>query len=139
MATSGIVSGTDLRLYVGGLSIGYATTCTASFSMEVINTIHKDSPGSGWQTNTGGQKSGTVSFEGFVNEDSSGKKPIDLFTLLDDKTEVGCAFKTGTSGDTRLDFSALVTSVEITAPVEENSTFSGTLTVTGAVTNTTVT
>ena len=139
MATTGVVNGTDLRIYVGGLAIGYATSCTMDLAAELIETIHKDNPGTGWGESTVGQKSGTVSFEGFYNEDSSNQKPSNLFTFFDNETVLGCSFKTGTSGDTRYDFSALITSLSFTGPVEDNSTLSCTLTITGAPTKTTVT
>jgi predicted secreted protein len=139
MATSGVINGTDLRIYVGGTPIGYATSCTLDLSAETRDTIHKDATGNGWAESAVGQLSGSVSFEGFVNEDSSNVKPDALFTYFKDKTLVGCAFKTATSGDTRYDFSGYVTSLSQTGPVEENSTFSGSITISGAVTTTTVT
>ncbi len=139
MASTGVINGTDLRVYVGGLAIGYATSCTLDFSVETKETIHKDSPGTGWTEVTTGSKSGTCTFEGFYNEDSSANKPSGLFALMDAETLVGCAFKTGTSGDTRYDFSGYITAVSFTGPVEENSTFSGTITLSGAPSTTTVT
>ncbi len=139
MASTGVILGTDLRIYVGGEAIGYATSATLSLSSETLETIHKDNAGGGWISNSIGQKSGTVNFEGFVNSDSAAQKPDELFTLFNNKTLVGCAFKTAVSGDARYDFSGYITSLEQTAAVNENSTFSGTITISGAVTSTTVT
>ena len=139
MATAAVVSGTDLRVYVAGLPIGYATSCTLDMSADTIETVHKDNPGGGWAEATIGQKSGTVSFEGFYNEDSTNLKPDALFNLFNAETVIGCSFKTATSGDTRYDFSALITQISYTGPVEDNSTISVSMTITGAVTITTVT
>ena len=139
MATTGVINGTDLRVYVNGETVGYSTSCSMSLSAETLSTIHKDSPGTGWVSNTIGQKSGTITFESFVNEDSATQTPGDIFTLFSNETLCGIAFKTATSGDTRYDCSGYITSFEQTAPVEENSTFSGTITISGAVTKTTVT
>ncbi len=139
MASTGVINGTDLRLYAAGKAIGYATSCTLDLSAETLETLHKDSPGGGWAEVTIGNKSGSVSFEGFVNEDSTAQKPVNLFALFDGETLIGCAFKTAISGDTRYDFSGYITALSETAAVEENATFSGTLTISGAVTTTTVT
>lgn len=139
MPSVSTINGTNLRFYAGGLPVGYSTTCTLDMQAETISVIHKDSPGGGWAESDIGQKSATVSFEGFINEDSSYLKYGDLFTHFDNETLLGCAFKTTTSGDTRFDFSARLTSLSFTGTVEENSTFSGTATVSGAITKTTVT
>lgn len=139
MATTGVVNGTDLRIYVAGKAIGYATSCTFDMTAETLETIHKDSPGTGWSESTIGNKSGSVSFEGFYNEDSTNQKPSDLFSYFDGETVLGCAFKAAGSGDTRYDFSAIITALSFTGPVEDNSTLSCTLTLTGAPTTTTVT
>lgn len=139
MASTGVINGTDLRIYIGGEAVGYATSCTLDMSADTRDTIHKDSPGTGWAQSAIGTKSGSVSFDGFINEDSASAKVSDLFTYFDDETLIGCAFKTATSGDTRYDFSGYITSLSQTGPVEENSTFSGSITISGAITKTTVT
>jgi len=142
MATSGVINGTNFRMYVGGLPVGYATSATMDLSAETLEAIHKDAAGNGWAANTVGQLSGTCSVEGFLNVDASSQytanAPSALFTLMSNKTLTGCVFK-GASGDTKYTFSAYVTSYSLTTPVEDNSTYSVTLTISGAVTQTTVT
>lgn len=137
MATTGVINGTNLRLYIGSTPIGYATSCTLSFSREVRETIHKDNPGSGWVESEPGQKSGTCTVEALYNEDgttSSYEVPRSLFDALDDGTELSCTVETGTAGDNIYTFSAYCTEYEVTAAVEENATYSATFTITGAVT-----
>ena len=130
-------------MYVASLPIGYATSATIDITAETREAIHKDAAGNGWANVTIGQLSGTCSVEGFLNEDAGSQytanAPDDLFTLMSNKTLVGCVFKGGASGDTKYTFNAYVTSFSATTPVEDNSTYSITLTVSGQVAQTTVT
>jgi TP901-1 family phage major tail protein len=145
MATAGIISGTNFRMYVAGLPVGYATSASIDTTAETREAIHKDAAGNGWANVTIGQLSGTCSVEGFMNEDaatafaSATNAPADLFTLFSSKTLVGCTFQGSASGDTKYTFNAYITSYNVTTPVEDNSTYSIALTVSGEITQTTVT
>lgn len=137
MASTGVINGTNLRLYIGSTPIAYATSCTLSFSRELRETIHKDNPGSGWAESEPGQKSGTLTVEALYNEDGTSNNyetPRTLFDALDGGTELSCTVETGTSGDNIYTFSAFCTEYEVTAAVEENATYSASFTITGAVT-----
>jgi len=138
MASTGVINGTNLRLYVGSTPIAYATSCTLSFSRELRETIHKDQPRlwRGQKVNRG-QKSGTLTVEALYNEDGTSNNyetPRTLFDALDDGTELSCTVETGVSGDNIYTFSAFCTEYEVTAAVEENATYSASFTITGAVT-----
>lgn len=137
MASTGVINGTNLRLFVGSTPIGYATSCTLSLSRELRETIHKDNPGSGWVESEVGQKSGTCTIEALYNEDgtsSNNEVPTTLADALNDGTKLSATVETGVSGDHIYSFSAYCTEYEVTAAVEENATYSATLTITGAVT-----
>lgn len=137
MASTGVINGTNLRLYIGSTPIAYATSCTLSFSRELRETIHKDNPGSGWAESEPGQKSGTLTVEALYNEDGTTNNyetPRTLFDALDDGTELSCTVETGVSGDNIYTFSAFCTEYEVTAAVEENATYSASFTITGEVT-----
>jgi len=133
MATSGIVNGTDLRIYMGGVAIGHATTCSLDLTRETRETLTKDAPGGGWATAEVGRKSATLSTDGMFSYDTSNKKFSDLFTAFDNGTLLLLRFTTDENGDTYWQGSGYITSLNLSAPVEDNTTYSATFTVNGAI------
>lgn len=133
MATSGIVNGTDLRIYMGGVAIGHATTCSLDLTRETRETLTKDAPGGGWATAEVGRKSATLSTDGMFSYDTTNKKFSDLFTAFDNGTLLLLRFTTDENGDTYWQGSGYITSLNLTAPVEDNTTYSATFTVNGAI------
>lgn len=139
---AGITSGTDLRIQVETVALAYATNCTLSMSAETRESISKDSTSS-WQDSTVGQLSATLSFEGFFTIDdtinSNTREDFEgIFDVFSGKTQIAWKFTTGTTGDVEYSGNGYITTLEATAPVEENATYSGTITVTGAVSKTTI-
>lgn len=124
MATVGIVNGHYLRFFDGGTAIAKATSCTISFATEMRESAHKDTAGDGggWREVSPGQKSGTGSTEGLYAEDTNS------FATLYDKmingTAVDLTFTTGESGDSIWYASGYITSMELSAPNNENVTYS---------------
>lgn len=140
----GVVKGKNLRIYIGGNAIGYATSCSISMSAETLETISKDSAGNGWANNEVGNKSASLAFEGFFSEDttinSNTVKSIeDLFTTFSADTAVSWTFTTNVSTERQLSGSGYITQLDETAPVDGNATYSGTITVDGAITQGSVT
>lgn len=133
MATAGVVNGTDLRIYKGGTAIGRATTCSLSISREMREILDKDNTGS-WVTSAPGRKSASLSSDAFFTYDTSNVKPETLFTDLDNGTLVTWRFTTDETGDKAWDGSGYVTEFSVNAGVEENSTYSVTITVSGPIT-----
>ena len=137
MATSGVLNGTDFRIWVSGEAIGYSTSCSLSMSAELRETIHKDSPGSGWRTFSIGQKSATITVDAFYNTDansvySARKDPDDVAALFINETPFQWQFRAA-SGDDMYSGSGYVTEMSIDSPVEDNATYSLTIEVNGAV------
>lgn len=137
MATSGVINGTDFRLYVDGDPIGHATSCTISLSRETRETVDKDNV-AGYATSEGGQRSYSISFEGFLSEDTTLNSATvasvaDLLTLFAGESFTWRA-STDVTGDREISGTAILTDLSLTGPVEENSTISGTMTGTGAPT-----
>lgn len=130
MAT--IVNGTNLRFYLGGTAIGEATSCTMNLTREVRETLTKDNVGS-WTSIEVGRKSGTMEAEGLVSYDTTNESVSDLFTAFDNGTYLVCRFTDDNNGNPYWEATVLCTSFSIAAPVEENSTYSATFTVRGAV------
>jgi len=139
----GVVNGTNLRIYDGSTPLGYATSCSLSMSAETRETVSKDSTSS-WAENEVGQLSATLSFEGFYSSDATinavtVKTVDDIYSKFEAKTAISWSFKSATTGEFIYSGSGYITSLEFNAPVEENATYSGTITVSGAITNTTIT
>lgn len=143
MPTAGVINGTNFRLYLGPDPIGHATSCTLSFSKETRETVDKDNVG-GWASSEDGKKSFSLSFEGFMSEDPTLNTVAvnnlgDLLTLFNATAAVTWKATTGVLGDTQITGSGTLTEFSLTAPVEENATFSGTITGKGAPVFSTVT
>jgi len=138
MATVGVVNGHYMRFFDNGVSLGYATSCTISFSSAMRELSHKGTAGDGggWLEQAPGQKSATFSTEGLYAEDDNAAAA--LFTKLADGTEITLTFTTDVTGDKIWSGTALLTSVEITAPNNENVTYSVSGVFTGEVTVDTV-
>jgi len=132
--TTGVINGTDFRLYLAANVIAYATSCTLSGSTEIRETIHKDNPGSGDREIQLGQKSATITCEAFLNTDGINNSSVDLFDLWQNRTSVTWLLSTETAGDTSFTGSGYITSIEKTAGVEENGTVSLTIEVDGSIT-----
>lgn len=138
----GVINGTNLRIYDGGVPLGYATSCSLDLSAETRETISKDSVAS-WSESEVGTLSGSLSFDGFFSEDTTinavtVKSIEDIFTKFAAKTAISWSFTTDVLGTVIYSGSGNITSLNFSAPVEENSTYSGTITVSGAVTQGTV-
>ena len=133
MATAGVVNGTDLRIYKGGTAIGRATTCSLSISREMREILDKDNTGS-WVTSAPGRKSASLSSDAFFTYDTSNVKPETLFTDLDNGTLVTWRFTTDETGDKAWDGSGYVTEFSVIAGVEDYSSYSVTITVSGPIT-----
>jgi TP901-1 family phage major tail protein len=138
MATVGVVNGHYMRFFDNGVSLGYSTSCSIAFNATMRELSHKDTAGSGggWLEQAPGQKSGTFSTEGLYAEDDNAAAA--LFQKLADGTEITLTFTTDVSGDKVWSGTALLTSVEITAPNNENVTYSVSGVFTGEVTVDTV-
>jgi hypothetical protein len=138
MPTSGVINGTNLRVYVAGNVVGHATSCTMSLSMEIRETLDKDSV-SGYAGGEAGQRSGSLSFEGLASEDvtlntATVGSMTTLLTQFSSNTAFAWRFTTDATGDVEVSGNGLISDISISAAVEENSTLSGTITMIGAPT-----
>ena len=148
MATSGIYDGTDLRLYVNSgtgskTAIGYATSCTVDLSADSVEITHKDNAGGGvWAESTPKTLSGSISFEAYWTQTTIGSSTTlynTLFGYFSNRTKIAFAVKTATTGDYQLTGFGYITDLSGSAPDKEEATFSSTLTISGAVTQSTIT
>lgn len=135
MATSGVFNGTNLLVKVGGSVIGHTTSCTLSISHDIADATTKDSEG--WSEGISGLRSGEISFDGLVDY-SDANSVIDLIGLITARTEVTCVFGTAVTGDTIYTAQGYIASIEQTGEMEAAVTFSGSITLTGAIVGSTL-
>ncbi len=121
MATTGPFNGTNLLVYAAGTAIGYSTSCTLNANIAMIDVTTK---GSGGDTdNIPGVRDWSVDVEGVVALDNSYNAEY-LDGLRTGRTKVMLKFSTNTSGDGYWHGYAYITSLSITAPMEDKVTFS---------------
>ena len=139
--TQGVFNGTDLLLKIhDGTSIssaeiiGHSTSCTLSLSNDLPEATTKDSDG--FQEVISGVVSGEISFEGLITYDDDAN-PIDFADILIDRRAVSWSFGTAETGDAVYSGSGFLNSVEMSAEMESPATYSGSITVNGAITKTT--
>ena len=134
MATTGVFNGTNLILTVEGATVGHTTSCSMSLSMDTPEATTKDS--NGFSEYIGGVKGGEVSFEGLVAYDDSANA-IEFADYLLARTQLTCVFGTSETGDAIYTAEGFLSSVEMSAEMEAAVTYSGSITLTGAITKST--
>lgn len=136
---STVFNGTNLLLKVitdGGTlaTIAHTTSCSISFSNEVADATTKDS--AGYSEIIPAVRSGEISFDGLVDyTDSAGGDELAGYLL--GRTKVDFSFGTAATGDTVYTGEGFVTSLEITGEMESAVSYSGTISITGAITTST--
>lgn len=138
MATSGVNSGSIMRVYVGAYTVeeavGYATDCSIEFSMGEITISHKDVT-SNWKAISGGELSCTISTNALYAEPevASGQSFDDFWDALIAGTNVYLKFTTEVAGDVYYYGQFLVTSLSLNAPNNESVTYSASFTSNGEI------
>mgnify|MGYP003964941537 FL=1 len=137
MASTGKVNGTLLGLYVGGVKIAEATSHTLNLSMGTRDTTTKDS--AGWKNLLEALREWSIDCD-FVFAPDSAYGFTDLFALYTGRTVVTIkAMYTAVSGDKYYQGSAMLTSLNQSAPMEDNVTCSVTFEGSAALTEKTLT
>ena len=135
MATTGIINGTDLVIYIGSDVIGHSTSHALSIAHDPRDATTKDS--SGWRDLLEGLRNWSTSGEGLVAFDAD-YGFTELFTLITNRTTVTVKFSTEVTGDAYWTGDAYLTSLDQDSPTEDNVSMSYTLEGTGALTEATV-
>lgn len=153
----GITKGKKLMIWVKDASgdytsIGFCTNHTLSTSASTINVSHKDLADAGssgkWDDQDLDTLSWTITSENFYAETAEGKTFKDLFayysagTVLDIKFGTAVTSTTGVptggwvapASGTVLSGKAIITSLDLNAPVDDNASVSITFTGKGALT-----
>lgn len=131
------IAGNKVRLYVGTIMVGCATSASLSLTKEMLDAACKAS--GDWSESTPGMKSWTASLEGVykqydTTEETTNTSVLDFFTLFNDDTKLTIKFGTDVTGDTRFSGECYITDLEITGADGENATYSVEMTGTGPVT-----
>lgn len=134
MATTGVFNATNLILKIESNTLGHSTSATLSLSNDLPEATTKDS--SGFQEVIAGVISGEISFEGLVAYDDT-LNAIELNDYLLARTQLTAVFGTTTSGDDVYTAEGFLSSVENTADMESPASYSGSITLTGAITKST--
>lgn len=124
MATTGVVNGTDIFVYVDGTAVAYSDSASLSISGPgTIPLSHKDM---GTHLEKLQQKgyTWTMSVSGLYAIDSSSKNTKDIFDAIRTNSSVVLKFATETANDRYYTGTAAVTGLSWDAPHNDNSTFS---------------
>lgn len=143
MATSGTINGTYLRLFVdvsGTLKpIANLISNDMTFTKDLLEVTSKSSSGS--KEYMYGHFGGTGSFEGRFEDDTVSTSEYSFEELLDAMlagTTLSVVFTTNVTGDLKYSASALLGSLSLSGADNDPASFTGDITITGAVTKGTV-
>lgn len=131
MATTGIVEGNSLLLYIGTDPIVCTTEASFDFSREIIESTCKDNNGSR-QIKLGGT-SGSFTVSGLWKFDGA-YQIDDLMTAFLAGTELTARWTTDETGDFFLEADVYITNISGASPVNDNVTFDATFEITGPIT-----
>lgn len=137
-ASTSVMNSTDVVVRIGtdGVTyenVGKMTNASLSVTMATRDTSTKDS--SGWMEVLEGQKSWTLSGEGLVVYNNSGKAtPDDIYGHLSSRTLIYIEFGSETTDEKYYSGTGYFTEFSTDAGVEENATFSFSFQGTGTLT-----
>lgn len=129
------MNGTLIGVYAGGTLIAHATEGSISLNLDTRDATTKDS--SGTRDLLEGVKSGTVSVSALYADDAT-YGVDELMSAWSGRSTLTIKFSTEVTGDSYWEASAYVTSLEVSAGMEDNATYSATFELTGAITYGTV-
>lgn len=135
MPTTGVINGSNLRIYTNGTAIDCEVDGSLDVTREVKETLCKDSAPAG--TKDVGKLDWTMSVSGLLKFDGSNGAP-ELYDLLAAGTSVTVRLSTEVAGDDYFEGTAYITAMNISGVVEENAEFSATFTGSGDLTHSTV-
>lgn len=124
----GLVNGTNLVLYVldgvTNKAFGHSRSFTLNVEASPIDATSRDSDG--WSEFIMGARSFTLDFEGLINYDDD-IDPAYLQTAMENKTKLFVKFTDNLAGTLIYNGYVYVSSLTMDAPMEDITTYSGTL------------
>lgn len=131
MATTGIVEGNNLLLYIDGEPIVCTTEASFDFSREIIEAVCKDNNGAR-QIKLGGT-SGNFGVSGLWKFDGA-YQVEDLMDAFLNATLLTARWTTDEVGDFYLEADVYITNISGASAVNDNVTFDATFEITGPIT-----
>lgn len=131
MATTGIVEGNSLLLFINGEPIVCTTEASFDFSREIVEATCKDNNGAR-QIKLGGT-SGTFGVSGLWKFDGA-YQVEDLMEAFLNGTLLTARWSTDETGDFYLEADVYITNISGASPVNDNVTFDATFEITGPIT-----
>ena len=113
-------------------TIGHSTSCTISFTNDMADATTKDS--AGFSEVIAGLRSAEISFDGLIDYTDGSSGGAEIAHKLLTRQKCDFSFGTAATGDTIYTGEGFISSCEISGSMEEAVTYSGTITVTGAIT-----
>lgn len=130
MATTGVIDGALLLMYLDSVAVGSATTHTLTLQMATRNTTTKGS--AGWETSASGVRNWSATGSGLlVFSDTLGYSQ--LLALIVNRTSVSLRLSSEVSGDKFWEGTAWLTDLSLDSPDNENSTYTYTFKGTGVL------
>lgn len=129
MASTGFINGTIMGLYVEGVLTSFSTNCSMDASMDTREVTNKQSGGNAEFRE--GKKTTTYSGD-FVHAPDAVVGFEELFAYWQARTMVTVRMSTEVSGDKFYEGEAYITSLNLTAPMEDNITYTMSLQVTAS-------
>lgn len=130
------LNGTNLLVYVGSNAIGGTRSCTLNISQDTPDATTKDS--SGWKEVIEGLREWSIDFDGLYDPTHTEGLEERIDAIIDRDGAVTVKVSTEESGDTYWTGSAVMSSATLEAPMEDVTSYSGTLVGTGALAKATV-
>ena len=140
---SSVFNGTNLVLKFvadGGTleALGHSTSCSMTISQDLPEATTKDS--AGFQEVISGLRSAELSFDGLIDytDTADSLKNVDgIASLITGRTKIDWSFGTSATGDTVFTGEGFISNLEQSAEMESPATYSGSITVTGAISQST--
>ena len=134
---STVFNGTNLLIKISDdgsspTTLGHSTSCTISFTNDMADATTKDS--SGFSEVIPAVRSAEISFDGLVDYTDGSSGGAEIAHKLLTRQKCDFSFGTAATGDTIYTGEGFISSCEISGSMEEAVTYSGTITVTGAIT-----
>jgi len=124
MASSGVILGSDILLYLAGTAVSYSDSCSIAISGPgAAEVMHKDS--GNWMVKL--KKKGitwTASVSGMYALDGTGVDLRALYDMLNGLVSVAVKMATSDAADDFFSGTAVCTGFNLDAPLEEGGTWS---------------
>ena len=130
MATTGVVNGTNIGVYIGGTKVAKATSGSISLTHSPRDITSKDS--AGWSESLEGLREWSIEVEGMFAFDAT-YGVVDLNAVLVARAAVTIRFSTEVSTDEYWEGTAIMGDLSADTGVEESATFSASFQGTGAL------